>query len=215
MSAPVVRWVRRVAWWLVRWLGIPSAAVAVAFLVVWGLVRQTEVPVPDSVRQWFIARGLGPPPEPMRTDAIRTWLTCADCAERDLDAVLALARDRPDSVVGVLAAALLEGPSAYERRALTRALRRIHARDTRYLTTHEPTVHLPPVGPYVALRVHRFGLSWRARAAIALGQIGTPPAIGVLDSARTVIVEPQVLRAIAVASDTVLVRESLRHARGL
>lgn len=215
MNTSLWGWIIRWAQWFVHWFRIPVAALALAVLIVWGLVRFTDLPVPDLIRQFLVARGLGPPPEPIRTDAVHKWLTCADCTERDLDSVLAIARWRPDSILDVLNTALLDGPDAYEKRTLRHALLRIHARDSRYLATHDTALHLPPVWRYVSDRLSRLRTSWSARAAIAIGQIGTRSSCAMLDSARAIVSDPVVRRAIEVAPDSAFVRGSLRRGRGV
>jgi len=149
------------------------------------------------------------PQRPM--DRLRHWLICFDCTMADLDAVLAEASLRADRTRGFFASALLDGPSAGELQETVGAIRRGYRLDVAYLRANDTTIRLPPEDDYVREDSLRFDRSWRVRAAVALGQIGTQAALGVLGRAESVLVDTTVLNAVKLAPDTGRVRASLRQ----
>lgn len=122
------------------------------------------------------------PPEVVR------WLECIECSHGELKAVAALG----PPAVPLLRAYLLNGPTA-DQRAMFRTqatyLRLVVSGDTSTAAARQR----------VDQQLDAFQRRYRRRAALALGAIGGPSAIAVLNTASHMQLPPDVARAVAQA----------------
>jgi hypothetical protein len=106
--------------------------------------------------------------------AVSEWLLCEDCSEGELKAATAFG----NAVVPALADALKRGPTARELDNIRKQASASYDAILRVAST------TPPVGVtrarYVGTAADNFEATYRARAARALGRIGTPAARAVL-----------------------------------
>ena len=172
-------------------------------LIVWDFPRVPKWPTPLSDLEV--------------TDA---WLRCLDCQGPFLKRIVNTSGPTRDAVFRRLQEALLSGPSTTEVRKVNENLARAWQADSSHFSVPGAslTFHLGPgvafdtsaandANLFVSRYLRGFAVRWRGRAAIALGAIGTPQALAVLDSAliqlpRNDHIDSALLRTIRLASDS-------------
>ena len=131
--------------------------------------------------RWQRGRRQVPPPL-TNLEVAQGWLECIDCQGPFLARLVAVRGASQDTVVRFLRAALAVGPDSARRARHTRDLQRTWLADSAYRIRHgNPIVGLRDV--FINKYELGFKVKWRSRAALALGVIRTPAAIGALDSA--------------------------------
>ncbi len=123
--------------------------------------------------------------------SIERWLACIECQDGERERVVAIARvgDFEEAVVTLLADALLREPDSA-------ALAQFDQQVAAALAAVGDTTIAPAA--FIARYRENFLALRQKRAVLALGDIGTPPALTVLDSARsdTARYRPDVRRAL-------------------
>lgn len=166
-----------------------SAALLASSMALLSSCRRPSSPA-GGAEPVAIAQRRAPPAD--SREVLITWLECEECADDQLEAVVALGEE----VVPLLVATLREGLSPAYRARLERQLRERHAERSRRGRT------LPGTGPaldeeaYVAHHMSARAALHQSRAAIALGRIGSEPARAALREALRERPRPGVERAI-------------------
>ena len=134
---------------------------------------------------------------------INQWLTCIECSEGELNAVLKLAEDKPEATTDSLGAALLRGPTPQERDNLRRQFAAVYQQLANRFGAGNVRV---PQSAYVDHYLQNVIAIYRIRAARALAQIQGGAAKNYLvyaqgDSVRAHgdTLRPDVIRAIFIA----------------
>lgn len=122
---------------------------------------------------------------PSEQAAVLAWLRCGDCLQDELAHLLALATLRPAPTFAVLRGALLSGPGDTLRLRYWDWVGRAFDEDTAFQRQERLVPDPGPREEYVRGYWVAFELTYRARAAIALGRIRTAQAHAFLDSAAT------------------------------
>jgi len=133
------------------------------------------------------------------------WLECFDCQEGFFNRLSGMSAGHKDSITRLLSAALFNGPDSAHSARFERGLRRTWVADSLYLVNQGDTSTYD-FGSYLTRYRRGYEITWRRRAAIALGVIRTDSALAALDLALKQL--PQVTFV-----DSVLYR-TIEQARG-
>lgn len=125
------------------------------------------------------------------------YLECEECSQKEQAAVVA----RGDAVVPVLRAILRQGLSPAGRARLERQLTARYAERVAYGEVDPRFAPGMREAQYLALHLGNRAALYRVRAAVALGRIGSPAALGALRDALASPQRPDVEQAIRHALD--------------
>jgi len=113
------------------------------------------------------------------------WLRCVDCLAPYLQQLVQLPQDRQDTVARFFASVLFTGPDSASRAQHDRYLIRMWEANSTSVTQRGVPLHGTRVS-FLGRYRRNFQVTWRSRAATALGVLRTDGAITALDSATTV-----------------------------
>jgi hypothetical protein len=173
---------------------------------------------------WLGSGAGGPPAAPMPPavrdsvhDDVYAWLACIDCPPQLLGTLIWRVGAYPSTVLGQLDTTLFSGPDSATQREIDTANRNIYRELLGYVASR------PSRGWFsrdtmavVASYNQRVKQSWQLRAVVALGGIGTPLALEVLDAAcrelpDTLVAMAAVRSRLAVDSSSHACRDRAMH----
>jgi hypothetical protein len=147
------------------WLAIGTAAVGAGIASVYAI---QDLPRPR--------------PKPLNDVQVAlAWLKCIDCQGSFLSRIGEVRGETRDTITRLFSSALLSGPHSVRLAWRERALQRSWRADSIYRDSIG--VSIPERDSIVGLYLRGFEVTWRSRAATALGVIGSNQALAVLDSA--------------------------------
>ena len=110
------------------------------------------------------------------------WLQCIDCQEGFFDRLREMPSGHKDSVARLLRSALVNGPDSAHRDRFDRGLMKTWMADSLHRVSRGETSTYQ-LSQYLARYRRGFDLTWRRRAALALGAIRGDTALAALDLA--------------------------------
>jgi hypothetical protein len=131
---------------------------------------------------WYTEDWRSPRPKPPTDlEVAEAWLKCIDCQGSFLKRIGEVRGESRDTITRLFSSALLAGPGSIRLARREQGLQRSWHADSIYRDSLG--VGIPERDSIVALYLRGFEVTWRSRAAKALGVIGSNEALAALDSA--------------------------------